>query len=180
MRYFAIDPPIQLRAGFTGEGENQKPLYFDCAACDAKAPPIAGCLADAPAEGGPLSFDKIGVLTDPPRGPRHALFCKTCFDRILAEQQPTRLADRSDPLSTPAASAPGNPQPQQQQTTHTTNMTATIKNGHLLIDIELNEKPQPSATGKTLVVASTHGNTPTQAQVNGKPVIIGLNAYIKP
>lgn len=40
--------------------------------------------------------------------------------------------------------------------------------------------PKPSASVKTLVVASTHGNTVTKAEVNGKPVIIGLNAYIKP
>ena len=59
-------------------------------------------------------------------------------------------------------------------------MTASIKNNKLVIEIELNETPTPSATGKTLVVASTHGNTPTTAQVNGKTVIVGLNAYIKP
>jgi hypothetical protein len=41
-------------------------------------------------------------------------------------------------------------------------------------------KPTPSASGKTLVVASTRGNTVTTAMVDGKPVTIGLNAYIKP
>jgi hypothetical protein len=40
------------------------------------------------------------------------------------------------------------------------------------------EKPQPSASGKTLVVASSRGNQPTAATVDGKPVVIGLNAYI--
>ena len=59
-------------------------------------------------------------------------------------------------------------------------MDATIKNGKLTIVIDVNSKPVPSASGKTLVVASSHGNQPTTATVNGKPVIIGLNAYIKP
>ncbi|MGC9194323.1 MAG: hypothetical protein ACP5IL_02580 [Syntrophobacteraceae bacterium] len=58
-------------------------------------------------------------------------------------------------------------------------MTVEIKNNKLYIEIDL-EEPTPSSSGKTLVVASTHGNTVTSAEVNGKPVTIGLNAYIKP
>lgn len=58
-------------------------------------------------------------------------------------------------------------------------MKATIKDGKLIIEIEL-ETPTPSASGKTLVVASTRGNVTTAVTVNGKPVIIGLNAYIRP
>ena len=57
-------------------------------------------------------------------------------------------------------------------------MDVTIENGVLVIKIKMNEKPQPSASGKTLVVATSHGNQPTGATVNGKPVVIGLNAYI--
>ena len=57
-------------------------------------------------------------------------------------------------------------------------MKVEIKNGKLMIEIDT-QKPTPSASGKTLVIASTHGNQPTAAQVNGKPVVIGLNAYIK-
>lgn len=41
------------------------------------------------------------------------------------------------------------------------------------------QEPEPSASGKTLVIASTHGNVPTDVIINGKPVTIGLNAYIK-
>jgi hypothetical protein len=33
--------------------------------------------------------------------------------------------------------------------------------------------------GKTLVVASSHGNQVTEARVDGKPVYVGCNAYIK-
>jgi hypothetical protein len=57
-------------------------------------------------------------------------------------------------------------------------MTATIKDNVLTIAIDM-QPPRPSASGKTLVVATTHGNMVTTAQVNGKPVTIGLNAYIK-
>ncbi|WP_298335066.1 hypothetical protein [Ferrimicrobium sp.] len=58
-------------------------------------------------------------------------------------------------------------------------MNVEIRDNKLYIEIEL-DTPTPSSSGKTLVVASTHGNTVTSAMINGKPVIIGLNAYIKP
>ena len=38
---------------------------------------------------------------------------------------------------------------------------------------------KPSSSGKTLIVASTGGNVQTGVEVNGKPVFVGLNAYIK-
>ncbi len=54
---------------------------------------------------------------------------------------------------------------------------AKIEGGKLIITCDL-EEPKPSASGKTLVVASTRGNMKTTATVDGKPLIIGLNAYI--
>jgi len=57
-------------------------------------------------------------------------------------------------------------------------MNVKIENGSLVITIPV-QKPTPSASGKTMVVASSHGNQATTALVDGKPVIIGLNAYIK-
>ena len=54
------------------------------------------------------------------------------------------------------------------------------KTNELVIRVPMNAEPTPSASGKTLVVASSHGNQPTSAQVDGKPVILGLNAYIRP
>lgn len=57
-------------------------------------------------------------------------------------------------------------------------MNVEIKDNKLFIEIDLQE-PTPSASGKTLVVASTRGNVVTKAEVDGKPVTIGLNAYIK-
>ena len=58
-------------------------------------------------------------------------------------------------------------------------LEAKLVGKKLVITIDMNEQPTPSATGKTLVVASSHGNQPTTLTVQGKPVVIGLNAYIK-
>lgn len=56
-------------------------------------------------------------------------------------------------------------------------MKTKIEKNQLTVVIEMSE-PTPSASGKTLVVASTHGNVETQVQVGGKNVIMGINAYI--
>lgn len=57
-------------------------------------------------------------------------------------------------------------------------MKVTIEGKDLVIRIPMQE-PRPSSSGKTLVVASTSGNKTTDVMVQGQPVIIGLNAYIK-
>ena len=57
-------------------------------------------------------------------------------------------------------------------------MKAEIKDGNLVIIIPLQE-PRASASGKTLVVATTSGNVKTGVEINGQEVILGLNAYIK-
>ena len=57
-------------------------------------------------------------------------------------------------------------------------MTAKIVGNKLVIEIPLNAVPVPSASGKTLVIASSHGNKVTEARINGKNVVVGLNAYI--
>jgi hypothetical protein len=54
----------------------------------------------------------------------------------------------------------------------------TIENGELVIRLPLNNPPVPSSSGKTLVVASTHGNRPTNAVVDGQPIVVGVNAYV--
>jgi hypothetical protein len=59
-------------------------------------------------------------------------------------------------------------------------MTASIKNGKLIIEIPAETvNPRPSSSGKSRIVASTNGNATTAVIVDGKPVIVGLNAYIK-
>jgi len=57
-------------------------------------------------------------------------------------------------------------------------MQVKIENDELVIRIPLTE-PRPSSSGKTLIVASTGGNVRTDVEVKGKPVFLGLNAYIK-
>ena len=57
-------------------------------------------------------------------------------------------------------------------------MKATIENGELVIRLPLNKTPVLSSSGKTLVVATSHGNQKTDAVINDQSVIIGVNAYI--
>ena len=59
-------------------------------------------------------------------------------------------------------------------------LTASIEGEYLVIKIPLNPTPVRSATGKTLVVASSHGNKQTELEVQGQPVFVGVNAYIHP
>ncbi len=47
----------------------------------------------------------------------------------------------------------------------------------LVITADL-EEPTPSASGKSLMVASTRGNMKTDVMIDGKPLTIGFNAYI--
>lgn len=57
-------------------------------------------------------------------------------------------------------------------------MKVEIKGNKMVIEIDTTA-PTASASGKTLVIASTHGNQKTGVMVNGKEVVLGLNAYIK-
>jgi hypothetical protein len=54
----------------------------------------------------------------------------------------------------------------------------SIQNGELVIRLPLNQPPVPSASGKTLVIASTRGNQRSDAVVDGQAVVVGVNAYI--
>ena len=57
-------------------------------------------------------------------------------------------------------------------------VSASIDGDDLVIRVKRNQVPSKSSTGKTLIVASSNGNVETELEVDGKPVIIGLNAYI--
>ena len=57
-------------------------------------------------------------------------------------------------------------------------MKATIENGELIIRLPVNKTPILSTSGKTLIIASTHGNQKTDAVINGQPVVIRANASI--
>jgi len=57
-----------------------------------------------------------------------------------------------------------------------------VDKGVLKIELPLQE-PTASASGKTFVVATTHGNKATDVQIKGpdgtmKALIVGVNAYI--
>jgi hypothetical protein len=58
-------------------------------------------------------------------------------------------------------------------------MKATIKNGTLTIEIPVNTTPVLSKSGKSKIVASSNGNVKlADVLIEGKPLTIGLNAYI--
>jgi hypothetical protein len=57
-------------------------------------------------------------------------------------------------------------------------MTVRQDGNNLIITVPL-EKPHLSSTGKNYVVASSRGNYPTGVVIDGQPVILGLNAYIR-
>lgn len=58
-------------------------------------------------------------------------------------------------------------------------MKVEIKGSEMVITIPINAQPSPSNSGKTLLVATTHGNIPSTATINGQPVIVSVNAYIR-
>ena len=57
-------------------------------------------------------------------------------------------------------------------------MKVTVTDKQITVVID-REAPHPSASGKTMVIASSQGNQPTTATIDGKPLIVGFNAYIK-
>ena len=58
-------------------------------------------------------------------------------------------------------------------------MDVKIRKGLIVISMPL-ENPKPSATGKTLVVASSKGKRQTTSRVEGKIVYVIANAFILP
>lgn len=57
-------------------------------------------------------------------------------------------------------------------------LKVTLEKDELVIRLPVNSPPAVSGTGKSLVVASTHGNVRTECLVDGKPLSVGVNAYI--
>ena len=56
---------------------------------------------------------------------------------------------------------------------------AKIEKGILTVRIPVEPNLLPTSSGKGLRVASTGGNQNTTVLVDGKPLVIGLNAYVK-
>lgn len=53
------------------------------------------------------------------------------------------------------------------------------KTNELVIRLPLQE-PTRSASGKTMVVGSSHGGVATTAAIDGKPVKVNVTAWIQP
>jgi hypothetical protein len=56
-------------------------------------------------------------------------------------------------------------------------ITVKIEGNNLILTLPFNPKGRSSKSGKSLVHASTDGNVATTTEVNGKPLVIGVNAY---
>ena len=55
-------------------------------------------------------------------------------------------------------------------------MVVEEKNGSLIITLPIVK--QPSVSGKTILVASSHGGQPSKVIIDGKPVTVSVNCYI--
>lgn len=49
----------------------------------------------------------------------------------------------------------------------------------LVVTVPVNPEPPLSSTGKTRIIATTHGNQPSTITVGGQVVKIGLTAFVK-
>lgn len=59
----------------------------------------------------------------------------------------------------------------------TDDLTVSREGDTLVIRLSITA-PTRSASGKTLVVASTRGNQKTRLQIDGKDLYLGVNAYV--
>lgn len=59
----------------------------------------------------------------------------------------------------------------------TDDLTVTREGDTLVIRLSI-KAPTPSASGKTLVVASTRGNQKTSVRIDGRDLYLGVNAYV--
>ena len=57
-------------------------------------------------------------------------------------------------------------------------MQVTINEKTNEITITMPISPRPSKSGKTTVIASSAGNKATEAEYNGKNVVVGVNCYV--
>lgn len=59
-------------------------------------------------------------------------------------------------------------------------MKSKIRNGILITEVPLISPPRESKSGKTLLVATSQGPRRTALRVDGKPVVINVNAWTRP
>jgi hypothetical protein len=58
-------------------------------------------------------------------------------------------------------------------------MKVTTRNGRLIINLPI-EEPRASASGKTLVVASSRGVRTTDVKIGGNLICVNVNAFVYP
>jgi hypothetical protein len=59
-------------------------------------------------------------------------------------------------------------------------MKVRFRKGMLVVMLPLIKPSRKSKSGKTLLVASSHGPRRTALRMDGKPVVVMLAAYIRP
>jgi hypothetical protein len=59
-------------------------------------------------------------------------------------------------------------------------MEVSIKDGFITLRAPVAKNPEPSKSGKTLILFSSHGLVTTTAKVGSSSVIVGFNAMVKP
>lgn len=57
-------------------------------------------------------------------------------------------------------------------------MQVKIEKNELVIRLPINKPLKPSKSGKSLIVASSHGNQNTEVVVDKKVLVVGVNAFV--
>lgn len=63
-----------------------------------------------------------------------------------------------------------------------TKVSVSEENGvrYMTIVLPMEQRPRPSTSGKTMVVATTNGFMPVECEIDGRQVSISVNACVKP
>ena len=57
-------------------------------------------------------------------------------------------------------------------------MHVKIEGGNVIITVPIDDKPKLSSSGKSYVLATTHGFVKTDQLFKGRPVSVGLNVIV--
>lgn len=57
-------------------------------------------------------------------------------------------------------------------------MTVKIEGDNIIITLPYDKSGQLSASKKSIVLATTKGNKPSDLEIDGKAVMIGVNVYV--
>jgi hypothetical protein len=59
-------------------------------------------------------------------------------------------------------------------------LSVKVKDGFLIFRLRLQKPVRSKSTGKTRVIATTHGTLTTNATFRGKHILVNVNAFIYP